>query len=219
MRDEVQKTPEQAEIEGRLQQRWLSFWQRVGAQVNSEPFFQELVERYSEPHRAYHTLRHIDDCLTELDSIRDHAVNPDAIEMAIWYHDVIYDQVEKKEERSADFAVKVAAEMGLREDFATEVFRLVLTTKHLSIPEDNDARLLADIDLTILGQAPQRFDQYEDDVRKEYSHVDDMAFSRGRSTVMKSFKERGQIYSTEFFRDKYELSARSNLERSLQRWG
>lgn len=218
MEDADKRAPAEVEIKGRLQARWLGFWQRVGAKGNSEPFFKDLVGRYSEDHRAYHTLRHIEHCLTELDEVRDLAVDPDAVEMAIWYHDVIYDRATGNEEKSADFAVRVASEMSLAKDFAAEVSRLILTTKHLSVPEDNDARLLADIDIAILGQSPERFDEYEDEVRREYSFVDNAAFSKGRSSVMRLFADRENVYSTDFFRIKYEAAARGNLDRSLRRW-
>lgn len=219
MKDLFPRTPDQVEVERGLQQRWKDFWNRVGAIGDPNVYFADLVARYSEPHRAYHTLRHIEHCLNELDEVRDLAINPDAIEMAIWYHDVVYDRATDNEEKSADFAVKVANELGLRTDFSAEVSRLIMTTKHMAVPQDNDGRLLADIDIAILGQAPDVFDRYEDNVRYEYSYVDDVSFAQGRTVVMRRFNNREQLYCTDFFRLKYEEPARINLRRSIQRWG
>lgn len=218
MKDTDPKLPADAELEVKLQDRWLLFWQRIGADGNPQSYFDDLKTSYTESHRAYHTLRHIDHCLTELEGAWNFAQNPEAIEMAVWFHDIIYERAADNEERSAEYAMKVALAIGLSEEFATEVSRLILTTKHLSIPEDNDARILADIDIAILGQAPDVFDRYEDNVRIEYNYIDDASFAKGRSAVMKLFSDRERIYSTDFFRDRYEEQARANLARSISRW-
>ena len=84
-------------------------------------------------------------------------------------------------------------------------------------PEDADAALLVDVDLSILGQSGDRFDQYEEQIRREYDWVEAKAFSAGRSAILKSFLQRPFIYSTEFFRKKYEKPARENLVRSIDR--
>lgn len=218
MKDNDPSLPTNVELEARLQNRWLSFWQRIGAKGNPKSYFQDLKARYEESHRAYHTLKHIDHCLTELEGARGLARNPEAIEMAVWFHDIIYEREDDNEEQSAEYATKVVLETGLSEELATETARLILATKHLDIPKGNDAKLLADIDIAILGQSSERFDEYEDEIRREYSFVDDVAFSKGRSEIMKLFADRQAIYSTDFFMAKYEKQARSNLARSLNRW-
>jgi len=88
---------------------------------------------------------------------------------------------------------------------------------HLSPPTDSDPKLFADIDLSILGQAAAAFDEYERQVRVEYSWVPEPAFCAGRSAILRSFLERPSIYGTDFFREKYEAAARRNLSRSIAR--
>ena len=92
-----------------------------------------------------------------------------------------------------------------------------MATKHSESPTDPDVQLLVDIDLSILGQSEEKFDEYELQVRKEYEWVSEGAFVTGRSAILKSFLNRPTIYSTQFFRNKYEAQARRNIDRSLSR--
>jgi len=97
------------------------------------------------------------------------------------------------------------------------VHALVMATRHKAVPSGTDAGILVDIDLSILGAAPERFDQYERQVREEYSWVPDFLFRRERKAILKDFLARRQIFSSASFRDRYEEQARSNIERSLER--
>ncbi len=199
-----------------LEQRWTAMCQRLGAQGGASGAYNDLVARYSEPHRAYHTLQHIGHCLDELEQARDLAVNPDAVELALWYHDAIYDTKAKdSEERSAALAVEMVRNASLPDNLGQSVTNLIMATKHAATPSDSDVQLLVDIDLSILGQAEEGFDEYERQVRKEYEWVSEDAFVAGRSAILKSFLERSDIYATQFFRDKYETQARRNIARSL----
>lgn len=198
------------------EQRWLTLWQRLGAQGDAHVVYNDLVARYSEPHRAYHTLEHIGQCLDELEQVRHLATNPDAIELALWYHDAIYDTKAKdSEENSAALAAKMVRNASLLDNFGQAVVNLITATKHSTIPTDPNVQFLVDIDLSILGKSEDKFDEYERQVRKEYEWIPEDAFVAGRSAILKSFLERPAIYSTQLFRDKYEAQARRNIARSL----
>lgn len=202
----------------RNKQRWTSLWERIGAQGNASEVYNDLVARYSETHRAYHTLVHIGHCLDELEQVRELTTNPDAVELALWYHDAIYDTKAKdSEERSAELAIKMARGASLPDSFGQSVVNLIMATKHSESPTDPDVQLLVDVDLSILGQSEEKFDEYELQVRKEYEWVAEDAFVAGRSAILKSFLDRPTIYSTQFFRNKYEMQARRNIARSLAR--
>jgi len=197
--------------------RFLSFWQRVGAKGNGRNVFSSLAAQYSERHRAYHNLTHINAMLDEFEQVRHLASNQDAIESAVWYHDAVYDtRAKDNEEQSAVLASHVLRSAGLSEDFNQLVNKLILATKHSAEPIELDTQLLVDIDLSILGQPEHVFDKYEENIRKEYEWVPDDAFKAGRSTVLQQFLNREFIYSTEFFRGKYEVQARKNITRSLE---
>lgn len=200
------------------EQQWWALWERLGAQGDASVVYKDLVARYSEPHRAYHTLVHIRHCLDELEQVRELATNPDAVELALWYHDAIYDTKTKdSEERSAELAVKMARDASLPESFGQSVVNLIMATKHSESPTDPDVQLLVDIDLSILGQSEEKFDEYEQQVRREYGWVFEDAFVAGRSAILKSFLDRTTIYSTQFFRNKYEMQAQRNIIKSLAR--
>ena len=201
-----------------MKTRWMAFWIRAGASGDPEPLWRSLSARYEEPHRAYHTLRHIAHCLDELESVRGLAEDPVAVEMALWYHDAVYDpRAKDNEEQSAGIAAQAAAAMGLPAAFGARVAGLILVSTHLSPPTDAAPRLFADIDLSILGQAEDAFDEYERQVRVEYSWVPEPAFRAGRSAILQSLLDRPSIYGTDFFREKYEAAARRNLSRSIAR--
>ena len=200
------------------EQCWTSLWERIGAQGNAHEVYNDLVARYSEPCRVYHTLVHIRHCLDEFEQVRHLATNPDTVELALWYHDAIYNTKAKdSEERSAVFAVEVVRNASLPDKLGQSVANLIMATKHSESPTDPDVQLLVDIDLSILGQSEEKFDEYELQVRKEYEWVSEGAFVTGRSAILKSFLNRPTIYSTQFFRNKYEAQARRNIDRSLSR--
>lgn len=202
-----------------MKQRWLEFWKRSGAGGDAALPWGVLSARYAEPHRAYHTLGHIAHCLEELDSARDLALDPVAVELALWYHDVVYDPRSKdNEQQSADLAAAAAVAMGFSAARARRVADLILVSTHQALAVDPDAQLFADIDLAILGQPAAVFDQYERQVRVEYAWVPDELFRAGRSAILKSFLDRPSIYATPFFGKKYEAAARRNLSESLLRW-
>ena len=200
------------------EQRWTALWQRLGAQGDANAVYDNLIARYSEPHRAYHTLEHIGHCLDEFEQVRNLATNPDAVELALWYHDAIYDTKAKdSEERSAALVVEAVRNVSLSDNFGQLVANLIIATKHTAAPTDPDVQLLVDIDLSILGQTGDKFDEYERQVRKEYEWVAEDAFVAGRSSILKSFLDRTTIYSTRFFFNKYEVQARRNIAKSLAR--
>ncbi len=195
---------------------WLDLWSRIGARGDGAAVYKDLAARHNESHRFYHTLVHVMDCLSEFEQVRHLAQNPYALELAIWYHDAVYDtKANDNEERSAKLAIEMMQRALLPDDFSQTVANLILATKHAEIPADPDAQLMVDIDLAILGQSEERFDEYERQIRKEYQWVPDNAFAIGRSAILKSFLDRLVIYLTWFFRNKYEFQARRNIFRSL----
>jgi predicted metal-dependent HD superfamily phosphohydrolase len=204
--------------------KWLEFWRRLDARRDPLPYFAALEDRYAEPHRAYHSLAHVLDCLEELELARSQGLNragtrnASAMEMAIWYHDVIYDtRARDNEEQSAALAAGVIGEIGLDEAFKNTVAALILATKTHDASLGADAPLMVDVDLAILGRSPEGFDRYEAQIRREYNWVADDAFAAGRTAILETFLRRPTIYHLDFFRTRYEAQARRNLRRSIKR--
>jgi predicted metal-dependent HD superfamily phosphohydrolase len=199
-----------------LEDRWRRFWKAARAEGDPAVPWKDLSARYSEPHRAYHTLRHIEHCMEELEPVRHEAQDKVAVELAIWYHDAIYDTHRRdNEERSALLAEQVAAAAGLDPDSARHAGNLIRISTHRKPATDPDARLFADVDLAILGQEPAVFAEYELHVRQEYAWVPEEQFRALRAQILETFLDRFSIYMTDPFRDKYEKIARANLTHSL----
>jgi predicted metal-dependent HD superfamily phosphohydrolase len=144
------------------------------------------------------------------------ARHPAEVEMAIWFHDAVHDPLRQdNEERSAAWAASSLAARGAHEDVVARVTALVLATKHRAEPPDGDAVILVDLDLAILGAAPERFDEYERQVRAEYAVVPVTLFRRERQRVLEEFIARPAIYGTAPMHDAREAQARENLARSI----
>ncbi len=180
--------------------------------------FEALRARYAEPHRAYHTAQHIDECLAQFDRARDRCQRPAEVELAIWFHDAIYDTREGgNEERSAEWAVRELDAAGASRTVSDSVQSLILATRHDAVPTGHDAQLLIDIDLSILGASRDRFLEYETQIRSEYAWVPDEVFRHERAKLLRRFLSRPSIYATDLFRDMLEENARRNLAFSLER--
>jgi predicted metal-dependent HD superfamily phosphohydrolase len=195
-------------------------WQRCFADLDgSEPpscTWDELQARYSEPHRAYHTLQHLEECFVWFEQTRSLARAPGEIAFALFYHDAVYDtHASDSEEKSATLAANVFEEYVCAFPDARRIVDLIFATKHDAVPKDADAHLLVDIDLAILGAAQQRFDEYERQVRFEYQWVAEDAFRAGRKRILEQFLARPALYNTSFFRERLEAPARANLARSI----
>ena len=102
-------------------------------------------------------------------------------------------------------------------DVGQRVHALVMATCHDAQPTTADAGLLVDIDLSILGAGPERFDEYEVQVRQEYAWVPGLVFRRKRREILQGFLARPRIYATDPFHRRFEEQARANLQRSVDR--
>jgi predicted metal-dependent HD superfamily phosphohydrolase len=196
--------------------RWTELWSRLGARGNGHRVLQQLSAAYAEPARAYHTAAHIRDCLTQLDRSRELTARPDEVEAALWFHDAVYvPGAPDNEERSARMAQAAMVDGQVPQELAHRVAELVRATRHQMIPDAADARLVCDIDLSILGREPEIFDDFERKIRREFAWVPEPAYRSSRSEVLAGFLRRRFIYQTEYFRAWYEASARQNLKRIL----
>jgi predicted metal-dependent HD superfamily phosphohydrolase len=200
-----------------LLESWLSAWAGGGACHDGSVLGNELLLRYSEPQRRYHSRQHLSECLAAYAEVRVLAVHPAEVELALWFHDAIYDiHRHDNEERSAEWARTALLDAGVEYDAAQRVAAMVLATRHAQPPTTADEQLIVDIDLAILGAAPERYAEYERQVRAEYAFVPGWLFGRKRRAILRSFRDRTYIYGTEHFRTQLEERARANIGASLQ---
>jgi predicted metal-dependent HD superfamily phosphohydrolase len=197
--------------------RWQATWHGLGLAARPQ-LYEEVCLRYAESHRAYHTLNHLQECFAHFDQARHLATHPSEVELALWFHDAIYDtRAADSEEQSAAWAAQSLTVAGAAPEQIERVSGLVLATKHATSHGSPDQAVLLDTDLSILGAPRPRFIEYESQVRSEYSWVPEEAFRKARATILARFLERPRIYATEYFAELLGAQARSNLHYSLAR--
>jgi len=189
----------------------------------------QLIAMHDGKGRYYHTTEHLLDVLQKLDWAKEALSKNgetanlpadardkmfDTIELALWYHDAVYDPTRKdNEEKSRNLLLADAPRLGIYDDMTKEAAALVDLTAHHARAETLAERILTDCDLSILGADPAVFDRYDANIGKEYSHVPKPAYQTGRRKVLKSFADQNHIFKTHAFRDAFEDKARQNLTR------
>lgn len=199
-----------------LRDRWTAMWQSLRAHAVTQDVFEELLRAYSASDRFYHNLTHIEDCLAVFDQTKALAAHAEEVELAIWFHDAVYDtRRNDNEQKSAEWAKSVINQVGVGPAVAERVFYCILATRHNTEITDTDAQLMADVDLSILGGETNAFWQYEENIRKEYAWVPERTFRQKRTEVLQGFLERPYIYYHETYREMFEAQARMNLKQAI----
>jgi predicted metal-dependent HD superfamily phosphohydrolase len=203
-----------------LRERFGDLWRRMGAGDDGRRIFDQVLQAYGEPHRHYHGVDHLRDCLEQLDNAPATRAARDLAETALWFHDAVYvPRASDNEARSAEWAARALAEAGVPEARAQEVTRLVRLTDHARPAEDPLGALVCDVDLSILGRPPAEFAEYERRIRAEYDRVPESLYRTGRASVLAGLLAREPLYRTEHFRALYEVAARRNLKHSMESLG
>lgn len=228
------------------QARWQKLCDRVGLSAEADTF-RQLQEKYAQTHRTYHNAGHINACLMHLDATRYPEAGNAYVEYALWFHDAIYNTFSSRnEERSANWAEEMLRKSGASAEATERVKSLIMATRHGVPPADaprqpvnsdrnldvllasdraieslsrysRQAALVSDIDLAILGAPPERFEEFERQIRAEYWWTPRNTYARRRAAVLRSFLVRPSIYATDEFRDRFEQQARTNLARLAAR--
>lgn len=216
-----------------LTARFIDLWQGMG--VNHPDLAaaaNALILRYEDPKRAYHNRTHLEDVLQKLDWAKtalqesgelqelDSAARLrmfQTIELALWYHDAIYDAKAKSNEaKSRDLMKRDAERYHLVPAFVSDAARLIDLTAHHSRADKLYECIMVDCDLAILGADKQAFKKYDDGIRREYAHVPDTLYKPGRAKVLRHFLNQSPIFKTKAFASRYEQTARQNLAQALR---
>lgn len=185
------------------------------------PYGMNLLERWGEPQRRYHTAAHLTAVLDRTDELADHADDPDAVRLAAWFHDAVYrPERSENEERSARLAQVALAEAGVEAGRVAEVARLVrLTVTHDPHAGDRNGEVLCDADLAVLAGTPAAYAAYAAAVREEYGFVPDDAFREGRAAVLRQLLGLPRLFRTETGYARWEAAARHNVGTELELLG
>ena len=193
--------------------RFTALWLRSGGQ-HADAVYADLAQHYAEPARHYHTLRHIRRCLRAFDWARSAIPDPDAVELSLWCHDVIYvPGARDNEQRSADWFRRWADD---RIALGGLVCEMILATRHTHAPDDLDARFACDIDLAMLGAPRRQFRENGVRLRAERPDLDDRAYDLHERMLLGRLLARPRIYLTDYFHAQCEARARRNLSWRLR---
>lgn len=197
---------------GCLEFSWNRAWINLDLQ-SPNGLFNRLITAYDEPHRRYHSVQHLKECIAHFSDVLDLAFHPGEVEIALWFHDAIYDPRNKdNERRSAEWADRALHQTGATSEIQQRVHDLIIATCHQTLPSEPDQQLLTDIDLAILGSPPARFREYDQQIKSEYSWMPGFLYRMKRKNVLRGFLARKYIYSTNHFKKYYEQRARANLQ-------
>ncbi|MFI1913011.1 metal-dependent phosphohydrolase [Nocardia sp. NPDC020380] len=177
----------------------------------------DLVRRYSEPHRRYHTVEHLAAMLAVIDDLAADATDIDAVRYAAFFHDAVYEvDGTDNEEESARLAELTLADLGVAPETVAEVARLVrLTGGHHPASSDRNGAVLCDADLAILAADESAYAAYTSAVRAEYAHVPDELFRAGRAAVLRGLVDQERLFRTPTAQARYAAAARANLAAEL----
>ena len=199
-----------------LADAWLRHCAAVGARGDVAGAGADLIVRYAEPHRGYHDLAHLGEVLRNVDALAAEADDVDAVRLAAWFHDAVYDPAAAdNEESSARLAARTLAELRVADTTVERVADLVRLTAEHDPGEDRDGAVLCDADLAVLASDGARYARYVEGVRREYGHLDDATFARGRSRVLRSLLEHPALFRTAHGHAAWEAAARENIRAEL----
>ncbi|MES2205578.1 MAG: N-methyl-D-aspartate receptor NMDAR2C subunit [Pseudomonadota bacterium] len=199
-----------------LDEYWITTCNQINMKADNA-LFDLLIERYQESHRHYHTVNHLQECFDYFEAVKTLCEHPGEVACALWFHDAVYDPQKKDNElQSAKLARGILINNKIPMHVIERIAALILSTSHQEVAVSMDAKILLDIDLGILGAKPDRFIEYEQQIRAEYAWVPKEIYQRERGKILRGFIERPQLYAMQWFKDNVEHQARENLAISLK---
>ena len=182
-----------------------------------------IIEKYNESHRYYHTIKHISDMLYNMNHFNFTQIERVTLQYAIYFHDYVYDPKSKMNEKNSaidflEFAnsgnLQLSNKIPIKE-FKHAVFNMILDTKHHE-PSIEMSKYLIDLDLWDLAD-DIKYIKNRELIRQEYHMYSDLEFNEGRKKWIESFLAKTQIYYTNYcIENKFESKARVNLQNELK---
>lgn len=185
----------------------------------------ELTRRYMEPHRRYHTMRHV---MKMFDTAAFLGMELDDAQLwAIWCHDVVYKipaSPGDNEDESAEFCAYYMEEAGLSNEEVARAQRMIRATAYVlgdRIPDiDQEQWMIVGLDLYGFGDRCS----YESSailLREEFGHLTDAQWNRYRTELLNKLRNRPYIVYPTFFGNEpnyhaWHQRAWGNIDRELQ---
>jgi len=188
----------------------------AGDSPTSRTEWAAVVAAWSEPHRRYHDLNHLAAVLGLVDELAGAATDPDAVRLAAWYHDVVYDPTRSDNEQVSAERARAGLRGLVSDRRLDEVARLVLLTAgHDAAVGDADGAVLCDADLAVLASEPAGYAVYASAIREEYGHLSDAEFEAGRIAVLERLLALPELYRLPAPAAEWTPRARANLTAEL----
>ncbi|MEO1857550.1 MAG: hypothetical protein ABGY95_09355 [Rubritalea sp.] len=196
-----------------LERRWTSFAERIEITEPSKPW-EAIATLHTSPERKYHNIEHIHDCLEKFDSWPNKPADKacDSIELAIWFHDIIYENTRADNE---DYSAALLTHFLRGHPLETEAVALIMATQHKETSGMRSEEIICDIDLSILGSAAEEYQRYADAIQQEYDWVEPEMYREKRCDVLRNFLLRENIYHTEHARSHWQDQAKINLQNEI----
>ena len=156
---------------------------------------------HCEPHRHYHTLRHLHHLFSLMDSYEQDIYDKNVLTLAILFHDIVYDPKSRDNEVNSmrlfqEFAAEAAQDESgkFSEKVVLLVSEFILATKlHEVDPtrvtpgshEHSDLMYFLAFDMAILASSPEDYLIYCQRIRKEYIHVEEKAYCTRRAEFLR----------------------------------
>lgn len=199
-------------------------WESLIGNYTSDPLlvmegFDTILTHYSEPHRYYHNLDHVQSLLVFMEEYNHLIKDLEALQLAVFFHDIIYDvQRSDNEEQSALAAIEFLQQTSYPAEKTALVADYIRATKtHVNPGGDSDLDCFLDFDLFILSGPERMYEQYAKSIRKEYAVYPDSVYIPGRKKVLQHFLDQPSIYRSAGFKERFDTAAKGNMQRELEK--
>lgn len=179
--------------------RDLDYWQWSRREMIWKNF-QSICDKYSEPHRHYHTMVHL---LKTLEFVDKHARNNEAsrykaiVKLALFYHDIVYDVQRKDNEDLSQIVFGYySIAMNFPKWLDEQVRELILLTKSHKLPPGAPVshQLMNDADMSIFLADSETYLEYAQNIWREYSWVGKEVFVENRLKFLDSVDASTMFY-------------------------
>ncbi len=203
---------------GILANRWDILMSKLSERHKScYPSVDNIILQYSAPYRKYHNINHLVDMFTIFDGVDHLMEDPNAVELAIFYHDYIYDPLANNNEDCSAGVMITDLRYELGFGITNHTRDLIMATTHKSTNKlVGDERWIVDLDLAILGFDSPLFDKWGKNIREEYIQIDDESYRNARKDFLLGMLNRDHIYNTQVMRQRYESIAVENISRAIK---
>jgi predicted metal-dependent HD superfamily phosphohydrolase len=184
-----------------------------------------LLERWSDPSRFHHNVRHLVDMLAKVDQLAEETHHPDLVRLAAWYHGAVFSSAPSSayaqrggedEAASADLAAAELTALGISEANVTVVHHIITGLARHKGAEDVDTQAMCDAELATLAVEPQKYAEYRRSIRREYAHIPMRDYLTARIAILTKLLKRKHLFASPLGQP-WEQPARQNLTAELHR--